>query len=194
VPAGGRADARSLAFGIFELRFVLGLLRQAAGVPYSAVRRIGFTGSTATGRRLARLRAGSSSASSSSSAATNPLIVLADADLGYAVDASAETFGRVAAIEVVDSADEAVQRANAPAYGLSAGILTGDADRGLALAQRLETGIVHVNDQPVADEPQMPFGGVEDSGYGRYGGQATVDDFTELRWITVRSGPHAFPF
>ncbi len=78
-----------------------------------------------------------------------------------------ETFGPVAAIEVVDGADEAVRRANATPYGLSAGIITGDPDRGFALAQRLESGIVHVNDQTVADEPQMPFGGVKDSGYGR---------------------------
>ena len=105
-----------------------------------------------------------------------------------------ETFGPVAAIEIVDSADEAVERANATAYGLSSGIITQDAERGLALAQRLEAGIVHVNDQPVGDEPQMPFGGVKDSGWGRFGGQAVIDEFTELRWITVQSGTHPFPF
>ena len=84
--------------------------------------------------------------------------------------------------------------ANATPYGLSAGIITGDPDRGFALAQRLESGIVHVNDQTVGDEPQMPFGGVKDSGYGRFGGRAAVDEFTELRWITVQSGPHPYPF
>jgi acyl-CoA reductase-like NAD-dependent aldehyde dehydrogenase len=108
--------------------------------------------------------------------------------------AQVETFGPVVAVEVVDSADEAIDRANATAYGLSSGILTGDPDRGLALAHRLEAGIVHVNDQPVGDEPQMPFGGVKDSGFGRFGGQAVVDEFTELRWITVQSGSHPFPF
>jgi acyl-CoA reductase-like NAD-dependent aldehyde dehydrogenase len=105
-----------------------------------------------------------------------------------------ETFGPVLAVEVVGSADEAVERANATSYGLSAGIITSDPDRGFALAQRLESGIVHVNDQPVADEPQMPFGGVKDSGWGRFGGQAVIDEFTELRWITVQSGTHPFPF
>jgi acyl-CoA reductase-like NAD-dependent aldehyde dehydrogenase len=105
-----------------------------------------------------------------------------------------ETFGPVAAIEVVEDADEAVERANATAYGLSSGIITQDADRGLALAQRIEAGIVHVNDQTVGDEPQMPFGGVKDSGFGRFGGGAVVDEFTELRWITVTSGSHPFPF
>jgi acyl-CoA reductase-like NAD-dependent aldehyde dehydrogenase len=105
-----------------------------------------------------------------------------------------ETFGPVLAVEVVDSADEAVERANATSYGLAAGILTSDADRGFALAQRLESGIVHVNDQPVGDEPQMPFGGVKDSGWGRFGGRAVQDEFTELRWITVQSGSHPYPF
>ena len=105
-----------------------------------------------------------------------------------------ETFGPVASIEVVDDADEAVERANATSYGLSAGIITGNRERGFALAQRIESGIVHVNDQTVADEPQMPFGGVKDSGFGRFGGQAVVDEFTELRWVTMRGEGHPFPF
>ena len=108
--------------------------------------------------------------------------------------AQLETFGPVAAIDVVDDADEAVARANATTYGLSAGILTSDPERGFALAQQIEAGIVHVNDQPVGDEPQMPFGGVKDSGWGRFGGQAVMDEFTELRWITITSGTHPFPF
>ena len=105
-----------------------------------------------------------------------------------------ETFGPVAAVEIVDNAEDAVARANATNYGLSAGIITSDADRGLELAQQIEAGIVHVNDQPVADEPQMPFGGVKDSGFGRFGGQAVIDEFTETRWVTVKSAPHPFPF
>jgi acyl-CoA reductase-like NAD-dependent aldehyde dehydrogenase len=105
-----------------------------------------------------------------------------------------ETFGPVTAIEVVDSADEAVRRANATGYGLASGVITGDPDRGIAVARQLESGIVHVNEQTVADEPQMPFGGVKDSGYGRFGGQAGIDEFTELRWITVQSGSHPYPF
>ncbi len=108
--------------------------------------------------------------------------------------ATLETFGPVASLEVVDSPEEAVQRANATSYGLSSGIITSNPDRGFALAQQIEAGIVHVNDQPVGDEPQMPFGGVKDSGFGRFGGQAVVDEFTELRWITVQSGTHPFPF
>ena len=108
--------------------------------------------------------------------------------------ARVETFGPVASIEVVGSADEAVERANDTAYGLSAGIITSDQDRGLALAQRIEAGIVHVNDQSVADEPQMPFGGIKNSGYGRFGGSAAISEFTDLHWVTIKSGPHPFPF
>jgi len=105
-----------------------------------------------------------------------------------------ETFGPVVAVEVVGSADEAVRRANDTTYGLAAGIITSDPDRGLALAQQIESGIVHVNDQPIADEPQMPFGGVKGSGFGRFGGTAAINEFTDLHWVTVRSGTHPFPF
>jgi aldehyde dehydrogenase (NAD+) len=105
-----------------------------------------------------------------------------------------ETFGPVASIEIVDSADDAVRRANDTSYGLSSGIITTDTDRGLALAQQIDAGIVHVNEQTVGDEPQMPFGGVKDSGFGRFGGTAVVDEFTEVRWITVQSGSHPYPF
>ena len=108
--------------------------------------------------------------------------------------AQVETFGPVASIEVVEDADEAVTAANATSYGLSSGIITTDHDRGLALAGRLETGIVHVNDQPVHDEPQMPFGGVKDSGWGRFGGTFAMDEFTEMQWVTVQSGTRPFPF
>jgi acyl-CoA reductase-like NAD-dependent aldehyde dehydrogenase len=263
-----------------------------------AVRRINFTGSTTTGRRLAEAAGRQLKRVVLELGGSNPLIVLADADLDYAVSASAfgaflhqgqicmstrriiverpvaaefteklaaktaglkagdpkemdtiigplinedalstvskrvsdavaagakvlaggeadgpcyratlvsdvpadtelaqlETFGPVAAIEVVDSAEEAVARANATSYGLSSGIITSDPDRGFALAQQIEAGIVHVNDQTVGDEPQMPFGGVKDSGFGRFGGQAVVDEFTELRWVTVQSGTHPYPF
>jgi len=137
----------------------------------------------------ARVLAGGESAGSNVYKATLLADVPADSEL-----ASHETFGPVLAVEVVDSADEAIERANATAYGLSSGIITTDSDRGLALADRLEAGIVHINDQPVGDEPQMPFGGVKDSGWGRFGGQAAIEEFTELRWITVQSGSHPYPF
>jgi acyl-CoA reductase-like NAD-dependent aldehyde dehydrogenase len=267
-------------------------------VEHPAVRRINFTGSTGTGRKLAEAAGRQLKRVVLELGGYNPLIVLGDADLDYAVDAAAfgaflhqgqicmsarrivversiadefvdrlakktsglkfgdpkehdtiigpliteeavaavkgrvddavakgarvlaggeadgpiykatlladvpedsefarfETFGPVAAVEVVDDEDAAVARANATSYGLASGIITGDAERGLALADRLEAGIVHVNDQPVHDEPQMPFGGVKDSGWGRFGGTFAMDEFTELKWVTVQSGTRPFPF
>lgn len=108
--------------------------------------------------------------------------------------ARTETFGPVATLHVVDSAEEAVRFANATEYGLSAGILTSDPGHGLALAEALESGLVHINDQSVYDEPQMPFGGVKDSGWGRFGGSFATEEFTELRCVTVQSGRRHFPF
>ena len=96
------------------------------------------------------------------------LVMDAPADAPFSYE---ETFGPVASIEIVDDADQAVERANATGYGLAAGIITGDNQRGFELAARIQSGIVHVNDQTVADEPQMPFGGVKDSGWGRFGGR-----------------------
>jgi acyl-CoA reductase-like NAD-dependent aldehyde dehydrogenase len=105
-----------------------------------------------------------------------------------------ETFGPVAALEVVADEDAGVERANATSYGLSAGIITSDTDKGMALANRIEAGIIHINEQTIADEPQMPFGGVKDSGWGRFGGSAALDEFSELKWVTVQSGSHPYPF
>lgn len=104
-----------------------------------------------------------------------------------------QTFGPVAPIVVVNNADEALSVANNSMYGLSAGILTNDFNRALDMAMRLETGIVHIGDQTVNDEPQVPFGGVKGSGYGRFGGDAALDEFTELRWINVQRSPRTFP-
>ena len=105
-----------------------------------------------------------------------------------------ETFGPVVILETADDTDHAVERANASRYGLTAGVLTGDAHRGLDIARRVEAGIVHVNDQPVSDEPNMPFGGVKESGWGRFGAGFAAEEYTELRWITLRGEPRDFPF
>jgi acyl-CoA reductase-like NAD-dependent aldehyde dehydrogenase len=96
-----------------------------------------------------------------------------------------QTFGPVASIVVVNDAEEALKVANDSRYGLSSGILTNDFNRALDLAMRLETGMVHIGDQTVNDEPQVPFGGTKGSGFGRMGGEAALDEFTELRWISV---------
>ena len=105
-----------------------------------------------------------------------------------------ESFGPQVSITRVDSADEAVRLANDTEYGLAAAVFTSDLAAGLDIARRLESGICHVNGPTVHDEGQMPFGGVKASGYGRFGGRAGIDAFTELRWITVQTSPRHYPF
>ena len=105
-----------------------------------------------------------------------------------------EIFGPVATVLSVADEDEAVAVANDSPYGLTAGVLTQDVNRGFAVARRLRTGIAHVNDQSVDDDPTAPFGGVGDSGYGRFGGRAGAEAFTDLRWITLQQRPKHYPF
>ncbi|GAA3440246.1 aldehyde dehydrogenase family protein [Kutzneria kofuensis] len=105
-----------------------------------------------------------------------------------------EIFGPAVTVIAVDSDDEAVAVANDTPYGLSAGIITEDTRRGLALARRLRTGIVHVGNQTIDDEAQAPFGGVKSSGYGRFGGRWGIDAFTDVRWVTVADRHNHFPF
>ncbi len=107
-----------------------------------------------------------------------------------------EIFGPVAPVTRISSEDEAVELARASDYGLSLGIITSDVMRGLALADRIPTGIVHINDQTVNDEANAPFGGVAASGTGsRFGGApANIEAFTETRWITARAEPPTYPF
>jgi acyl-CoA reductase-like NAD-dependent aldehyde dehydrogenase len=104
-----------------------------------------------------------------------------------------ESFGPVKPIVRVRGVDEAVRVANDTEYGLSAAVFGQDLRRALAVARRIESGICHINGPTVADEPQMPFGGVKASGYGRFGGKAVIEAFTELRWITIE-GPQHYPF
>ena len=105
-----------------------------------------------------------------------------------------ETFGPVAPIIIVENADEAVRVANDTRFGLSAGVITSDFNKGLRIAEQLESGMVHINDSSVSDEPQVPFGGIKESGYGRHGGRAAIDEFTELRWISIQRTPRHYPF
>ncbi|MFZ6776273.1 aldehyde dehydrogenase [Undibacterium sp. Ji83W] len=104
-----------------------------------------------------------------------------------------ESFGPIVAIIRVDGDEAALAEANAGEYGLSAAVFSRDISRALALARRIESGICHINSSTVADEAQMPFGGVKASGYGRFGGKAGVAEFTDLRWITIQSGHRHYP-
>ncbi|MFF3348144.1 aldehyde dehydrogenase family protein [Streptomyces sp. NPDC002779] len=106
-----------------------------------------------------------------------------------------EVFGPVAPVRSFSTADEAAALAADGPYGLSLGIVTRDAARGLDLAERIPTGIVHINDQTVNDEAVAPFGGTAASGTGaRFGGEANLDAFTDVRWTTVRGDVAPYPF
>jgi acyl-CoA reductase-like NAD-dependent aldehyde dehydrogenase len=104
-----------------------------------------------------------------------------------------ETFGPVAAVVTVADMEEAISVANDSEYGLSAGIITQDEQRGMEVARRLETGMAHINDSSVNDEVNVPFGGVKNSGLGRQNGKASVEAFSELRWITLERGGRQYP-
>jgi acyl-CoA reductase-like NAD-dependent aldehyde dehydrogenase len=125
--------------------------------------------------------------------AVHPATVLTDvpkhADLYYA-----EAFGPVCVIETFADDDTAVAVANDTDNGLTCGIITENATHGLAVARRIRTGIVHINDQSVADEPQAPFGGAKASGYGRFGGRWGIEAFSNTRWVTIATQQAHYPF
>jgi len=104
-----------------------------------------------------------------------------------------ETFGPVVPVIPFRDDDEAIQIANDTEYGLSSGVITGDEARGLAIAQRLETGMCHINCSSVNDEPHVPFGGSKASGVGKHGGRWSMETFTETRWITLERGGRPYP-
>ncbi|WP_238380969.1 aldehyde dehydrogenase family protein [Alkalilacustris brevis] len=104
-----------------------------------------------------------------------------------------EVFGPIAPVIRVSGDEEALTVANDTEYGLSAAIFSADTARARALADQLETGICHINGPTVYDDPAMPLGGVKASGYGRFGGEAGVHEFTEIRWISQRESPRDWP-
>jgi acyl-CoA reductase-like NAD-dependent aldehyde dehydrogenase len=104
-----------------------------------------------------------------------------------------ESFGPVVAISRARDEAHAIELANDTEYGLSAAVFTRDIARGLRVARQIKSGICHINGPTVHDEAQMPFGGVKASGYGRFGGKAGIDAFTELRWITIETQPGYYP-
>ncbi|HVN45551.1 MAG TPA: aldehyde dehydrogenase [Steroidobacteraceae bacterium] len=105
-----------------------------------------------------------------------------------------ESFGPVVGIIRARDEADAIRIANDSSYGLSAAVFTRDAARGLRVARQIRSGMCHINGSTVHDEPQMPFGGLDGSGYGRFGGKAGIEQFTELRWITIETLPGQYPF
>jgi acyl-CoA reductase-like NAD-dependent aldehyde dehydrogenase len=107
---------------------------------------------------------------------------------------SEESFGPVVCVMRAGDEDEAIRIANDSEYGLSSAVFSRDISRAMQVAQQIESGICHINGPTVHDEAQMPFGGVKSSGYGRFGAKASIDEFTELRWITIQNGKRHYPF
>jgi benzaldehyde dehydrogenase (NAD) len=106
-----------------------------------------------------------------------------------------EIFGPVAPIMVFDTDEEAVALANSSEYGLAAAIHSRSTARALRMASQLKSGMVHINDQPVNCEPQVPFGGMGASGSGgRFGGPASIEEFTQAQWVSVSEKAAQYPF
>ena len=104
-----------------------------------------------------------------------------------------ETFGPVTTIVRVKGVEEAVKVANDTEYGLAAAVFGRDVTRALAVARRIDAGHVHVNGATVQNEPQAPYGGMKNSGYGRFDGRAVIDEFTELKWVTIEPADQPYP-
>jgi len=107
----------------------------------------------------------------------------------------AEIFGPAVVVHPVDSTDAAIDMANDTEYGLTGGVISRDLNTALDVVSRVRSGIIHINDQGIGDEPMAPFGGVKNSGYGKFGGTAGIESFTQQRWVTVQHrGRPTYPF
>ena len=105
-----------------------------------------------------------------------------------------ELFGPVVLLFEFADDEQAVELANCSAFGLGGAVHTGDIDKGLALARRMDTGMVHVNDTSISDEAHVPFGGVKQSGSGRLGGKLGIDALTTTQWVSVNRGRRQYPY
>ncbi len=104
-----------------------------------------------------------------------------------------EAFGPITTVVRVKGVEEALQVANDSAYGLSSAVFGRDVTRALGVAMRMECGSVHINGSTVQNEAQAPYGGTKDSGYGKFDGRAVIDEFTELKWITIEPSVQHYP-
>ena len=108
--------------------------------------------------------------------------------------AQTESFGPIAPIIRAHNETDALNIANDTDLGLAAAVFTQNIERGLRFAQQLESGMAHINDQPVNDLPYNPFGGEKNSGIGRFNGVWAIAAFTTDQWITVQHTPRHYPF
>lgn len=105
-----------------------------------------------------------------------------------------ETFGPITTVVRVRDIEEAVRVANDTDYGLSAAVFSNNINRAISVATRIQAGCVHVNGATVQNEAQAPYGGMKNSGYGRFDGRAVIEEFTEIKWVTLEDPAQAYPF
>lgn len=105
-----------------------------------------------------------------------------------------ETFGPIVSIIRAKDTDDAVRIANDTEFGLSAGVFSTNINRAIDVARRIDTGSVHINGSTVQNEAQAPYGGTKSSGFGRFDGRAVIDEFTELKWLTIENSGQGYPF
>ena len=105
-----------------------------------------------------------------------------------------EHFGPVAPVVPFGDDDEAVELANDTEYGLAASVHSERISRAREVADRIDAGMVHINDQPINNEPHVPFGGMKASGIGRYNGEWIIDELTETKWTSIQHQPRDYPF
>jgi len=105
-----------------------------------------------------------------------------------------ESFGPVVCVICSEDSEQAMELANNSSFGLSAGVITNDLNKAMKLAHGIEAGMVHINATTMQCETNAPFGGVKDSGFGREGGRYSIDEMTELKWITIQEGQRQYPF
>jgi vanillin dehydrogenase len=105
-----------------------------------------------------------------------------------------ECFGPVASVIKASDWQHALKLANDSDYGLSSSVITNDLQKAIALSEGIESGACHINGPSIRDEPVIPFGGVKDSGFGREGGHFSMDELTELKWVTIQTGQNKYPF
>lgn len=119
--------------------------------------------------------------------------ILTDVKPGMAI-AREELFGPVVCVMPFQTEEEAIRIANDTPFGLSGAVHTGNVERGVELAKQIETGMIHVNDTTINDEPHIAFGGEKQSGLGRLNGEWSLDEFTTLKWISVQHQKRVFPY